>query len=303
MKAIIGNEKAQKILSDSLKNETFSHAYLFSGPVSVGKTTFAVEMARTLLCKLEAKEECDCPSCHLVASMSHPDLHFLSSTGAGVEEVREITRQLAMMPYQSKYRVAVITHVQDLTVQALNSFLKTLEEPKDNTVIIMTTENKATLLPTIVSRTRQVNFGPVSDKVVFEYLNQELGVKKERAKDLSIVAAGRVGMAVGLSETEVDANAQIREGENFLRVFRSDSIVDKLFLAAKLASVKEGLRDQIPAISATIRRILLATELQKKESELTDIVSALDALAAGDELLRKNINPKLVFESVLLRSI
>jgi len=303
MKSIVGNEKTVKYLSDSLESGNVSHAYLFSGPLSVGKSTLALEMARKLLCNAGGANDCACHDCRLVASHSHPDLHYLSSAGAGVDEVREINRQLSLSPYQSKYRVAVITHSENLTVPALNSFLKTLEEPNSNTVIIMTTENKGTLLETIVSRTRQVTFGIISDKAVFEHLNQELGVKKELAQDLTIVAAGRLGIAISLIASEGSAAEDIQNAERFLQVYRSDSLMDKFALAGKLAGNKEGLREQISSISTAARRQLLASVADNKKEDYSMMVSALDALARGDELLRGNINPKLVFESILLRSI
>jgi DNA polymerase III subunit delta' len=303
MKSVVGNKKAVKYLTDSLESGSFSHAYLFSGPLSVGKTKVALEVARKLLCNDGGDDDCTCHSCHSISSLTHPDLYYLSSAGAGIEEVREIVRQLSMKPYQSRYRVAVITHAENMTVPALNSFLKTLEEPSDNTVIILTTENKGILLDTIVSRTRQVSFGILPDRAVFEHLNQELGVKKEQAKDLTIVAAGRLGIAITLSEEESDVLGSIKASENFLRIYRSDSIAEKFSLAVKLVSSKDTVREQIPAITTTIRRLLLFAVTAGKKDDVNIMLSALDGLAKGEALLRRNISPKLVFESILLRSI
>ncbi len=303
MKSLVGNKKVFENLSEALASENLSHAYLFSGPVSVGKTTAALEMARVLLCADGGEVDCLCPNCRQVSLMAHPDLHFLEGEVSGIEEIREITRQLALAPYQSRYRVAVIAHAQKLTIPALNSFLKTLEEPKKNTVIILTTENKGTLLSTIVSRTRQVTFGTISEKEIFEYLNREKYVKKDLAQDLSVLASGRIGMAVMMAEESGDANSSIKEGENFLRIYRSESIADKISLAGKIAGDKEDLRGRLVHLSVVLRNHLLQSVTKAKKEDTLMVISALDGLAKAEGLLMANINTKIVIESLLLRSL
>ncbi len=302
MKTIIGNEKAITYLNSAVESRDLSHAYLFVGPASVGKTRAALAMARQLLCVGEGESDCGCASCKQVALLGHPDLHYLDGNGSGIDEVREIVQSLQLAPYQSVYRIAVVAHAEKLTIPALNSFLKTLEEPKDNTIIILTTENSKNLLDTITSRTRKVNFTTVNDKVVFEYLNQELGVKRDLATKATTLAAGRLGIALNYLDDESRAQSEITESDEFIRIFRSNSIADKLSFAKKFVGDKADLSGKLDRVAVRAREQLLSV-ISRSANDSSVLLSMLDAVAKAEDLLRKNVNNKLVIESILLRSL
>jgi DNA polymerase III subunit delta' len=299
MQGIVGNTKSVQYLEDSLASGEVSHAYLFHGLSSVGKTTVAFEFARKYLCENGGVDGCSCQSCTLIASSNHPDLHFLDGVEAGIEDLRQLSTDLGLTSYQSTGKVAIVSHIDSLSVPALNSFLKTLEEPTKNTVIILTADKLENILPTIVSRSRLVAFKPVKEKDVADYLNLECGVKRADATNIALITSGRIGEALSLAENPERAGEIIADAKEYLRVYRSSSIADKISLALKLAADKVYLPGRITSYLIYCRKEVLA----KENGDVQSLVSAIDGLTRAYELLSKNINPKLVMETALLGSI
>ena len=316
MRAIVGNEKANKYILDSLSSGNISHAYLFCGPGNVGKTTLAIEFARNLLCSDGCNDDCTCSNCTLVRLGQHPDLQLVETVEkGGVAELREISKVLELSPYQAKYRVAIIPHVENLSNSALNAFLKTLEEPNPNTVIILTTENRRSILETIISRTRLVTFTHVTDRVLADYLSNNLGKKKDVVPQIVAVSSGRIGLAKRLAEEDGSTLEFTNMATEFFRVFRTNNLYEKVSFATKLNALKTGQKEFLMMEQMYLRRELLVSLRDNtpgrhevspragKKEVVKIIISALDKLAKAEELAGKNVNSRLIFESLLFRSI
>lgn len=168
-KSILGQSQPKKILTNALQNSSVAHAYLFYGPDSVGKKMSAITLAKALNCKgtdpLDACDECD--SCEKIERGIHPDFFYLEpvkSTPTAreavikIEAVRELQKKLAYLPYEGKTKVVVIDSAELMNPQAMNSFLKTLEEPPSATVLILISANPSRLLPTLISRCQGIQF-------------------------------------------------------------------------------------------------------------------------------------------------
>lgn len=300
MKDIVGNAATTKYLADSVAGDNLSHAYLFCGPENVGKTKAGIAFARLILCEGETPVTCTtCPSCKLFAGGNHPDFHFLDRDAVVVEDIRELTSALELRPYRGKAKVALITHAERLTTQALNSFLKTLEEPTTQTIIILTTENKRNLLETIVSRSRLVQFGLASDKQIYELLNGELGVKRAEAEKIVSLVGGRVGYAVTLSEDKDMATDLIVLTNEFMRVYKSADIYEKMTFADMLSKDKDLLPVRMQNLEMAVRSELLRNADVKPD----EMLGLLTKLAKSTKMIRQNANVKLVMEGLLLGSI
>jgi DNA polymerase III delta' subunit len=189
------------------------HALLLSGQPGVGKGTLAEDIAAALLCLApEASDRPDrtCRACRAVEHGNHPDVHRLDPTGAGAmipiggpgrEErgVRDLIRELALLPVEGGARVAIVTAADRMTEDAQAAFLKTLEEPPVGTVLILTATDEERLLDTIRSRCVRIRLGPVPRHEI-EALLLEAGLAEAPiAARLARLSGGRPGDAVALA--------------------------------------------------------------------------------------------------------
>lgn len=187
------------------------HAVLLVGPSGVGKGTLAEDIAAGLLCRAEdgAIRPCrECRACRALEHGNHPDLHRLGPTGAGLvipiggrEErgVRDLVRDLALMPVEGGARVAIVAAADRMTEDAQSAFLKTLEEPPAATVLILTAADEERLLPTIRSRCIRLRLGPVARPDVEQILVDAGLVDAPTAARLARLSAGRPGDAMSLA--------------------------------------------------------------------------------------------------------
>ncbi|MEG3766947.1 DNA polymerase III subunit delta' [Alteromonas sp. 14N.309.X.WAT.G.H12] len=152
------------------------HALLLSGPAGLGKQILAETLADVILCRqLTAQGACGhCQSCQLVKAGSHPDFYRLTSEKQlGVDKIREGIGKLNGTAQLSHNKVLVIPHADTMTEAASNALLKTLEEPTKNTFIILITNKKTALLPTILSRCEKHTFGLPSIAVTRHWLQEQ----------------------------------------------------------------------------------------------------------------------------------
>ncbi len=186
------------------------HAILLVGPPGVGKDTLADDIGGGLLCRADAAvRPChECRSCRAFEHGNHPDLHRLAPTGAGLvipiggrEErgVRDLVRDLALLPVEGGARVAIVTAADRMTEDAQAAFLKTLEEPPAGTVLILTAADEERLLPTIRSRCVRLRLGPVSRRDVERILVNGGLAEAPLAARLARLSGGRPGDAVALA--------------------------------------------------------------------------------------------------------
>ena len=189
------------------------HALLLAGPSGVGKRTLAADVAAALLCRADhaaARPDRTCRSCRALEHGNHPDLHVLVPSGAGnvipiggrdERGVRDLVRELALMPVEGGLRIAVVADADRMTEDAQAAFLKTLEEPPAGTVLILTAADEERLLPTIRSRVIRIRVAPVARAAVEAILVDAWLVEAPVAARLARLAAGRPGDAVAMARS------------------------------------------------------------------------------------------------------
>lgn len=203
---ILNQEKAKKFLKQVMAMERIPHAYLFTGISGIGKTSTARAMIMALNCREPINfDGCGhCSTCRQILGGNSPD--FLSIRPDGqhikIEQIRDdLNRKLKFAPL-GKYRVCVIHQAETMTIEAANSFLKSLEEPPPGNIIILNATEPRDLLPTIVSRCQRVSFQPLPIKVIANWLVKNKDVEKETADVVAMVSCGSLGRALKMCESD-----------------------------------------------------------------------------------------------------
>ena len=207
---IRGHEALVRAFEQAWRRGRLAHAYLFVGPPGVGKRLFARELGKALLCedppagRLEACGKC--PSCALVDADTHPDLFLLSrpeeKNELGINALRELCRGFSLRPARGRGKVAILDDADDLTDEAANCFLKTLEEPPPRSVFILVGTARERQWPTIVSRCQVVPFAPLPEALVADLLRgQELPDPSLNPR-LARLSEGSPGRALALADPE-----------------------------------------------------------------------------------------------------
>ena len=161
-KQIVSQQNAIKLLKGTLERNRVPGAFLFIGEPFIGKTTTALEYAKALNCyKINDYESCDnCISCKKIEKGIHPDFKKISvdKDFITIENIRDIEEFLSLQTLEGKYKVVILKNAEKLNKSAANAFLKTLEEPPPNSILILTCENVDALPEPLVSRTFKVYF-------------------------------------------------------------------------------------------------------------------------------------------------
>ncbi|HRF26750.1 MAG TPA: DNA polymerase III subunit gamma/tau, partial [Ferruginibacter sp.] len=159
---VVGQEHITTTLKNAINHNQLAHAFLFTGPRGVGKTTCARILAKTINCENRTPEGEACNTCNSCQSFDQGtsmNIHELdAASNNSVDDIRILTEQVRFAPQAGKYKVYIIDEVHMLSSQAFNAFLKTLEEPPPFAIFILATTEKHNILPTILSRCQIFDF-------------------------------------------------------------------------------------------------------------------------------------------------
>ena len=270
---IRGQRFAKKYLSNSIKSNMISHAYMFEGPSGVGKNTMARDLATTLL--------------EMENLFNSPDYIEITPDGNSIKiaQIRKLQSDILVKPYKS-YKIYVIDEAQKMTVEAQNALLKTLEEPPKYAIIILITNNKESLLDTIKSRCEIIKFTPIPLVEVADYLTQT-GVDKNRASLLANFSRGSMQKAIELSESE-DFHIMRDEVQKYVETFLTGSMLDIMDIQSSIEKYKDNITNVLDLLVNYFRDIMMA-----KENVHSSMIINLDRL-----VFIKNMSTKITYSQL-----
>ena len=320
---IIGQQRSLEIVRSALGNGRLHHAYLFVGPEGVGKRTVAIALAKALHCEEAAKDFCGgCAACARIQNGNHPDVRVVEILAGkkeiSIQQVREVERDLNFRSFSGKRKIAIIDPATSMNLSAQNALLKTLEEPPQDSLLILIAANAGGLLPTLRSRCLRLPFGPLTRDAVAEFLITNKGIEKEEARFLAAVSMGSLGAALRLDK------------EEFLERRRSwaekvSSLTSGNYRAASeaaeaIASNKEEALQFLEWAETWYRDLLIHTVTENSaETVNVDMLAQIQSQSANGEVerllstfaqtaraagrIQRNLNRRMVLESLFFNVV
>lgn len=301
-----GNKQTVELVEKALESKRFSHAYLFYGPDGCGKRTLAKQFAQGILCKGENSPCGQCSSCKKAQNETHPDLTILSGEGGKnsfhVEKIRKVRSDAYIQPNDGKYKVFLLSNIENMSISAANSLLKVLEEPPAYVIFILTCSSHKSIPSTIVSRCVPLGVFPVSSKECTDALrkiNPDINSQQiEQAANLS-------GGSIGLSLEFLHDSEFKKTLETALEIKKGLTAKNELDIIVAMG-VMENSRDTAKQVLICLNKIL-GLELENRYLDnqfsalypsdslsVNQIIEVINTIKTCIEQLEYNGNLKLI---------
>ena len=287
---IIGHQKQLEFLKKSAELGKISHAYLFSGLEKLGKKTLALEWISSLFGQDILKRQ-------------HQDFVFIAPVGKEIQisQIRGLILKLSLRPFLTPFKAAVIDQAHLMNQEAQNCFLKTLEEPKGKTILILITEYPETLFPTILSRCEMIKFYPVDKKEIENYL-KEKEIPQNLIEEIVNISMGKPGVVIDFLLNPKKLENQKRIIEDLNKISKSDLVYR--FQYAKNLAQENNLKEVLEIWLNYFRNILLSKikrEENFKDYSFPKLKNILQKIQTTNFLIfTTNVNPRLALETLML---
>lgn len=287
-KNIIGNQEVKEYLANSIKNNSFSHSYLFLGTDGIGKKIIAKEFAKNILCNDTKDETCACKSCACFLSSNHPDFYIINEEGTNIkiEQIRNITEKVIEKPIISNRKVYIINDAEKMTKEAQNCLLKTLEEPPEYVTIILISSNENLILNTIKSRCMTIKFKNITDENLSKFAKEILEYQ-DLTENLLKSFGGSIGKAIKLKEN----SEKYIDIEKFVDNLSQIDLIDAM-VSAKILYDKENINDILD---------YLVVCLFNKSKEKKTYVNCIEHVNKCSTKLKANANFDMTIDDLVFK--
>jgi len=339
---VIGQARPKKILKRLLTSGRLPHALLLYGPEGVGKKAMAIQIAMATNCLKSEVDPCgQCNACRKIAALRHPDLTvlhpcppevnleheaaFLSRVAENpylvspparnrtipIERTRELRREAILRPFEGKRKVALIFDADYMRPEAANAVLKTLEDPPNELLFVLTTSRPGSVLPTILSRCQPLRLSKLSEEHIEHLLVEQRGIPAEAARLTAKLADGNLTLAYEMSDSE-DLGQGRDAAFEFLRIAvkgtslhalewaeswtrNKDRVSPERFLELVLLWIRDAFLhlQSVPGAATNFDRMEDVVELA---SVLNDraVEQVLSETEKALEMISRNVNLQLV---------
>ncbi len=330
---IVGHNLQKDLLRRAVAEGRVSHSYLFTGVDGVGKRLVALGFAKILNCLTSPslreedskKRACDCNSCRKIDKGIHPDVFVIEYKGLRdikVDQIREdIEERLYFKPFEGRYKVAIVDEADRMSHSAQNAFLKTLEEPPNQSIIILLTSSPQSLLPTIRSRCQSLQFERLPIDFIAEELKTRRGLSAEESMMVAYLSEGSLSRALALDERILsERNELIRSLSQVETDFASSvlGVVESILkgssdddderLKIHLEFVLLWLRDLISVKIGLDEGSLINRDLVQvsrgfaREQSLETLLEKLNFVQqVSNSIIRLNANKQIALENLVLK--
>ncbi|MYA60179.1 MAG: DNA polymerase III subunit [Chloroflexi bacterium] len=343
----IGNSAAITLLKGAIDQQRISHAYLFTGPNRVGKRTLAVDFARALNCNaqdvgvpgwadLQPDVPCgQCSACDRIARSNYADVQVITSATQtskdadakaaqkrvmiGIDLIKDLQSDAMLEPYEGRAKVFIIDEANQMSPDASNALLKTLEEPPNSVHIILTSPSADLLPETIVSRCHLVRLRPAPNEVSEEALTTRFDVAIDEARKLAKMSMGAPGWAIAALKDPSLVDARGQSASRIIDVINYD-LPARFEYSFEMS--REFRRDRSLALDEVERWLEIIRDVAMIQNglhqhvtyddriqELSELANALtpDEVAAAAGTVRRtrdaltvNALPQLAFDAMML---
>mgnify|MGYP000878485662 FL=1 len=312
---LIGQQTLVYQLKTIIEKNIIGHAYAFTGPEGIGKRTFALAFAKGLLCSGNKSESCECLSCRTFKENTNPDFYEVVSEKAsiGVDSIREMQNDVANRPSYGNHKVYFIDGAEKMTTQAQNCLLKTLEEPPEYTIILLSVTSFEALLPTIQSRSVNLRMNTYSEDEMKKILCSINHIPINELEFILKFSRGVPGNAVHMIEeglvrdlrTQIFSLLEKRDNINAVEDLRKSLIDNKQEITTALDIIISVFRDclmqkqgmEYRLINSDKKDIIKSIAKLNSNSVLLDKIDALEKMRYN---FKSNINYQLGIDVLLL---
>ncbi|MBL4783297.1 MAG: DNA polymerase III subunit delta' [Porticoccaceae bacterium] len=285
-----------------LNSDRLPHAILLSGAQDTGKRHFATRFIQRLFCTAPVDDVAcgECKQCRLYLSGAHPDFKRVEPEAAGkaisINAIRELSEFAVITAHQQSWKVALVAPVEAMTLNAANAFLKTLEEPREKTLLLLVHDQLAPVLPTIRSRCRVLSQGLPPPALVRDWLAGQLGDASAAVDDLLARAGGRP-----LRALEFAGANTLDDIARFEQVLQQVQAGEAAPVSAAAAFEGQPLNQLLEWLLAYYSRQLIASAQRGGGAEPRQFVFYDLLLSTRKKQQSKtNLNPQLVLEELFL---